>query len=160
MSKVSGTALWVCVIEPNTKFDHEWSVDLIVSEKAAKKFEENGIKVKDPKDVTGAEEYAQPGEKVVKIKQKVYKKDGTKFNAPYVRDTNGNPFGELIGNGSKLIVEFRISEWQFGPKKGKSAYLNGVVVKEHVSFHKDDNDDFDSDEDNSDSNESPFDEEF
>lgn len=125
MALVSGKAMWACVQEPNTKFEPCWSVDLIVDDKTAKDFESRGHKVRvNP----------ETGEKSLKFKRKVTTRKGDNNRPPVVVDVHRNPFKELVGNGSEVVVQYREYDWSVMGKSGKSLDLQGVQVVKHKSF--------------------------
>ena len=157
MAKITGIAMWASVQEPNTTFDPKYCVDLIVSKEKAKKLKEHGLKTVPVDKVSGASEFASSGDRVLRIRKPVFSKSGKELQKPYVIDANGNPFSELIGNGSKVTVEFNIFEYEAFGQKGKNAKLVGVKVLEHVPYHKDDGLDFDEDDSNTFDDEELFD---
>lgn len=119
--KIQGEAMWASVLSPNTTFEPMWQTDLIITDEQAKAVEKLGLKVK-KKDVGN----------VVTFKRKVNRADGGENDAPVVVDANKEPFKQLIGNGSKIIVQFHVYEWSNKFGTGKGADLQGVQVIEHV----------------------------
>ena len=109
MAVVEGLAYWASVTSPNTKFEPVYSVNLIVDEKTAKDFASRGHKIKQMDE----------GPSIV-IKRKVTERSGKIRPAPKLVDADKQPMDTLIGNGSKVKVQYH--EWettnQYGEFKG------------------------------------------
>lgn len=129
--KVKGTAMWASVQTPNRTYDPVYSIDLIVSPESADALKKLGLKTKKTDDGL-----------VCKFKRNLFRQDGTENNKPAVRDAANNPFNELIGNGSEVIVQFSTYEWSNKFGKGVSADLQGVQVLELVPYRAGDGDEF------------------
>ena len=135
MSIITGKAQWASVIQPNTKYEHVWCIDVCnLDAKAKKILKADGIahKIKNVGDDRGD---------FIKITQKVDKRDGTKFDAPKVVDGMKRPFTQLIGNGSEVAVKYKARDWEHGGKSGITADLKAVQVLKHVPYG--DGEDFD-----------------
>lgn len=124
MPVVSGTAKWASIQQPNTKFDHVWSIDVVVDMETAKRLKAEGLPVKKDKD----------GDIIIKCKKKVFRKDGSKNQPPRVVDGNKEPLMDLVGNGSKVNVQYQPYEWNFAGNSGIGAGLVAVQVLELVPF--------------------------
>lgn len=107
-----------------TKFKSEekqWSVDIVLNEEQAKKWEASGVnpgvKFKD-------------GEHIIKVKKDcAWKKSGDQKTPPMVVNEFGEPLDPLIiGNGSVGNVQMSIRDWEFMGEKGKTAELVAVQV--------------------------------
>ncbi len=111
-----------------TKNDKHYEVLVECSEELFKKLKKAGI----PAGTTLKE---FEGEETTYIKLKSTQKRGDwVFPAPVVADANGNPFEQLIGNGSRVVA---IAE--LAPIKGRSGKvlrLKKVQVVEHVPYEK------------------------
>lgn len=129
--KVMGTAMWASIQAPNTTYDPVYSIDLIVTEDVAESLKAMGLKVKSTEDGF-----------VVKFKRNQFRADGTENNKPAVRDADNQPFADLVGNGSRVIVQFSTYEWSNKFGKGISADLQGVQVVELVAYRNGDGDEF------------------
>lgn len=72
----------------------------------------------------------------VRIKREVkVLKDGSETLPPETKNTKGEDFVDIIGNGSKIQVELVAIPIKKGPYQGKSsAYLNKIVVIDHVPY--------------------------
>ena len=46
MSVQTGTALWASILNPNTKFDPQYCINLVVDEDVAKEYQDKGFPVK------------------------------------------------------------------------------------------------------------------
>jgi hypothetical protein len=135
MSIITGKAQWASVIQPNTKYEHVWCIDVCnLDAKSKKILKADGIahKIKNVGDDRGD---------FIKITQKVDKRDGTKFDAPKVVDGMKRPFTQLIGNGSEVAVKYKARDWEHGGKSGITADLKAVQVLKHVPYG--DGEDFD-----------------
>lgn len=125
MAKVSGIAMWASVNTPNTRFEPMYCIDLIVSEADAKKLKAEGVKVKRNDD----------GEPVVKFRRKLYRKGSSEENQkPKCVDAKLNPYTGLIGNGSKVVVQYNVYDWTNSFGSGKGVDLQGVQILELVEF--------------------------
>jgi hypothetical protein len=135
MSIITGKAQWASVIQPNTKYEPVWCIDVCnLDAKAKKILKADGIahKIKNVGDDRGD---------FIKITQKVDKRDGTKFDAPKVVDGMKRPFTQLIGNGSEVAVKYKARDWDHAGKSGITADLKAVQVLKHVPYG--DGEDFD-----------------
>jgi hypothetical protein len=125
MAIVKGTALWASVTQPNTKFDPVWSINVIPDDaEALEYFKENGFKVKPTND----------GQEAVVIQRKVTSRNGKPNKPPKVINAAKEPIDVLVGNGSKVNVQYK--EWstdnQYGSFKGLD--LMGVQVVDLVEY--------------------------
>lgn len=138
--KVRGIAYWASVQVPNTTFEPIYQIDLAVSEESAKALRDMGLSIKDTEDGL-----------ICKFKRKQFKPDNTENKKPVIRDADNQPFAELIGNGSDVIVQFSTYEWKNKFGTGVAADLQGVQVVELVPYRNADGDEFepltDTDED-------------
>ena len=109
MALVEGLAYWASVTTPNTKFEPVYSVNLLVDDDIAKEFAKKGHKIKQMDE----------GPSIV-IKRKATDKKGNTRPAPKLVDSNKQPITDLVGNGSKVKIQYH--EWetsnQFGDFKG------------------------------------------
>ena len=120
---VRGIAKWASVQAPNTTFEPEYSIDLEVSDQDAQTLRGQNLVVKE-----------KDGKNVIKFKRKVTRSDGEENPKPKVVDADAMPFGELIGNGSEVNVQYRTYDWTWAGKSGVSADLVGVQVLKHVAY--------------------------
>jgi hypothetical protein len=126
MAIAKGTAMWAKVHRPVANYNkdgYEYTIDLIVDKEEAAKLKEVGATVRE-----------KGGDLVVKFKLKVERKDGSKNEPPLIVDADKMPTKEEIGNGSKVRVQYRTYDWEFGKKKGTSIALQAVQVLELVEF--------------------------
>lgn len=124
MPVVNGEAKWASIQQPNTTFEPVWSIDVVVDVETAKKLKAEGLPVKKDKD----------GDIILKCKKKVYRKDQTKNQSPRVVDGNKEPLLDLVGNGSKVNVQYQPYEWNYAGNSGIGAGLVAVQVLELVPF--------------------------
>ena len=123
MALVEGNAYWASVTTPNTKFEPVYTVNLVVDDKTAKEFASKGHKIKQMDE----------GPSIV-IKRKVTDKSGKARPAPKLVDSEKQPFNEMVGNGSRVKVQYH--EWetsnQFGDFKGLD--FQAMQVLELVAY--------------------------
>jgi hypothetical protein len=125
---ISGEAHWASLINPNTKFEPSWQIDVTVDEDTKEELEALGL------DVKHKEEYGD----YIKLKRKCVTRKGDERDAPTIVDSKRNPWnGALIGNGSKVNVKFHAFDYNYNGKTGVSAELDSVQVVELVSYGED-----------------------
>lgn len=109
MALVEGNAYWASVTTPNTKFEPVYTVNLVIDDSVAKEFAAKGHKIKQMDE----------GPSIV-IKRKVTDKSGKPRPAPKLVDSEKQPLNEMVGNGSRVKVQYH--EWetsnQYGDFKG------------------------------------------
>ena len=137
MAIQEGVAYWASVTSPNTRFEPVYSVDLVVDPTVADDFENRGFKVKSL--VVNNEEVGR----AITIKRKVNGKKGSR-PAPKLFNKNKEQIDVLVGNGSKVKVQY--DEWEidntFGHFKGLD--FQAMQVLDLVSFKSEDCSEFDS----------------
>ena len=135
MAIQEGLAYWASVTTPNTRFEPVYSVDLVVDENVASDFENRGFKVKTLK--INDEEVG----KAITIKRKVNGKKGPR-NAPKLYNKNKEQIDVLIGNGSKVKVQY--DEWEITNSFGhfKRLDFQALQVIDLVSYKSEDGAEF------------------
>ena len=140
MAIESGLAYWASVRNPNLKYEPVYTVDLVVDEEVAAKYEGKGFKVKTlvvNDEVVG---------KALTIKRKVNGPNGMIRKAPKLVDENKNVLEDdvLVGNGSKVRVQF--NEWEANNKFGdfKGLDFQAMQVIDLISYKSGDGDEFES----------------
>ena len=138
MAIETGLAYWASVLNPNTKYEPVYTVDLVVDDEVAAKYENNGFRVKTlvvNDEVVG---------KALRIKRKVKGPDDMVRKPPKLVDEQKNPIDVLVGNGSKVRVQF--NEWEVTNKYGdfKGLDFQGMQVIDLVSYKAGDGDEFDA----------------
>ena len=93
MAIVTGTAYWASVTTPNTTFEPVYSVNLVVDNATAEKFQADGFTIKQMDE----------GPAIV-IKRKVNGPNGMVRPAPKLLDKNKQPLDCAIGNGSSVTI--------------------------------------------------------
>jgi hypothetical protein len=134
MTIVSGKVYWASIQAPNTTYEPEWGLDMLVDDNNRKAFEADGVDIKNKGDERGD---------FVHIRQKVSRRDGTQNDAPVVMDGQKKPFKELVGNGSIANVQYTPFEWSMNGKAGVSPILKRVQIVEHVPYAGGNAEDFD-----------------
>jgi len=137
MAIQEGLAYWASVTTPNTRFEPVYSVDLVVDENVASDFENRGFKVKTLK--INDEEIG----KAITIKRKVNGKKGPR-NAPKLYNKNKEQIDVLIGNGSKVKVQY--DEWEVSNSFGKFKGLDfqAMQVLDLISYRTGDGEEFEA----------------
>lgn len=138
MAIQEGIAYWASVTTPNTKFEPVYTVDLVVSDDVANDFEAKGYKVK---EISQGDEVIG---RAVTFKRKVNGPNGMVRQAPKLLDANKNPIDELVGNGSKVKVQY--SEWVTTNKYGTFTGLDfqAMQVIDLVQYKSSDGSEFDA----------------
>jgi hypothetical protein len=125
---IEGTAYWASISKPNTTYEPKWTINVVLSEEDAKDFASRGHTVKESDD----------GSFVV-IKRKCEGNNGPN-NQPRLLDINGNDVNVLIGNGSKVKVQYREYDWEMNGKSGKGLDLQAVKILDLVPYSAGDGD--------------------
>ena len=129
---ISGKCHYASIIEPNTKFDPVWSIQVEVDEDNRSVIEGAGLPINNKDDDRGD---------FVTIKRKVLRADGSQRSAPFVKDSQNNPWnGKLIANGSTVNVKATPYEWNYAGKSGVSADLAAVQVVDFIEYTRSDQD--------------------
>ena len=138
MAIQEGIAYWASVTTPNTKFEPVYTVDLVVSDEVANDFESRGYKVK---EITMNDEVVG---KAITFKRKVNGPNGMVRQAPKLLDANKNPIDELVGNGSKVRVQY--NEWETSNKYGdfKGVEFQAMQVIDLVQYKSGDGSEFEA----------------
>jgi len=124
MAIVQGIASWASIQAPNTTYEHQYCIDLEISEDDAERLRAEGVTVKE----------SNVGKPLVKFKRKVKRADGEENPKPIVVDVDNMPFDKLVGNGSIVNVQYRTFDWTYAGKTGVSADLVGVQVLKHEAY--------------------------
>jgi len=139
MAIQEGRAYWASITSPNTRYEPVYTVDLVLDDEVADKFESEGYRVKTlivNDEVVG---------RSINIKRKVNKANGNGMNkVPLLLDKNKVPMDELIGNGSLVKVQY--NEWETENKFGKfkGLDLQAVQVLDLVPYKSGDGDEFEA----------------
>tara|TARA_R110002012_G_scaffold280782_1_gene469471 strand:+ start:361 stop:798 length:438 start_codon:yes stop_codon:yes gene_type:complete len=138
MAIQEGIAYWASVTTPNTKYEPVYTVDLVVSDDVANDFEARGFKTK---EITMNDEVVG---KAITFKRKVNGPNGMVRQSPKLLDANKVPMDELVGNGSKVRVQY--NEWQTSNKYGdfKGLDFQAMQVIDLVQYKSSDGSEFDA----------------
>ena len=129
---ISGKCHYASIIEPNTKFDPVWSIQVEVNDDNRAVIEQAGLPINNKGDDRGD---------FVTIKRKVLRKDGSQRAAPFVKDSQNNPWnGKMIANGSTVNVKAVPFEWNYAGNSGVSADLSAVQVVDFIEYTRNDQD--------------------
>lgn len=117
---------WIKVLEPDTAYEHKWSIDLHLTDAQATELKAVGFSVKDEVKNKKGEIV---GKNVLKVSKKVKNKDGSDNKPPFVVSQDGRtPWTEPLGNGSLLNLKLSAKAWYVQGKWTLSCYLDGVQV--------------------------------
>tara|TARA_R100001460_G_C3530990_1_gene173519 strand:+ start:248 stop:685 length:438 start_codon:yes stop_codon:yes gene_type:complete len=138
MAIQEGIAYWASVTTPNTKYEPVYTVDLVVSDDVANDFEARGFKTK---EITMNDEVVG---KAITFKRKVNGPNGMVRQSPKLLDANKVPIDELVGNGSKVRVQY--NEWETSNKYGdfKGLDFQAMQVIDLVQYKSSDGSEFDA----------------
>ena len=138
MAIQEGIAYWASVTTPNTKYEPVYTVDLVVSDDVANDFEARGFKTK---EITMNDEVVG---KALTFKRKVNGPNVMVRQSPKLLDANKVPIDELVGNGSKVRVQY--SEWETSNKYGdfKGLDFQAMQVIDLVQYKSSDGSEFDA----------------
>lgn len=125
MTVVSGKAYWASIQAPNTTYEPEWGLDLLVDDNNRAAITADGLAIKNKGDERGD---------FVHIRQKCSRRDGTANDAPEVMDGQKKPFTELVGNGSTVNVMYTPFAWEMNGKSGVTPLLKKVQVVDLVPY--------------------------
>ena len=129
---ISGKCHYASITEPNTKFEPVWSIQIEVDDNNRPVIEAAGLAINIKDDERGD---------FVTVKRKVLRKDGSQRAAPFVKDSQNNPWnGKLIANGSTVNVKAIPFDWSYAGKTGISADLSAVQVVDFIEYTQDDRD--------------------
>ena len=119
-----GTAYWASVTTPNTRFEPKYTIDLVVDEDTAEQLRTSGLTIKDKEEGP-----------TVTMKRNVNGPNGMVRRAPRLIDRNKEELDCLVGNGSKVRVQYK--EWEVNRygKNFKGLDLMAVQVLDLVSYN-------------------------
>ena len=123
MAIEEGLAYWASVTTPNTRYEPVYQVNLIVDQDIAEKYRAEGCTIRDMEE----------GPALV-IKRKVNGPNGMIRQAPKLFDVEKKPLDELIGNGSKVKIQFNPYDWEYAGKPGRSLDFQAMQVLELVEY--------------------------
>lgn len=132
---VEGNAYWASLVAPNTTYEPMYTINVVVDEATAKDFAERGHSIREMEE----------GPAVV-IKRKVNGPNGMVRKAPRLLDADKNDVDVLVGNGSKVRVQYQEYDWTYNNKSGKGLDLQAVQIIELVPYKAADGDELLDDE--------------
>jgi hypothetical protein len=117
---------WASLIRPDTRFEHVWKIDAILTKDQADRMKAVGFNVKQDKE----------GDWFIRCKKKVQTKSGSPMEPPRVVGRDGaTPFTEEVGNGSIVNIKVFAKYKEVNGQTHLPAYLNAVQVLEHVPYN-------------------------
>lgn len=133
MAILQGTAYWASVTTPNTTFEPVYSVNLVVDNATADKFQADGFTIKQMDE----------GPAIV-IKRKVNGPSGMIRPAPKLLDKNKQPLDCNVGNGSSVKIQYKEWESQWKGKTFKGLDFQAMQVLNLIEVGTPDGAEFDS----------------
>lgn len=122
---VKGKSFWAFTNTPDVKFEPVYRISVQMDDEEAKKLKAVGLKVR--RNDEGVFEY--------KFKRGVTnKKTGEPNPKPKVVDANREPLDAIIGNGSDVVVQYKVYEWKNSFGKGTSADFQAVQVLNLIPY--------------------------
>jgi hypothetical protein len=130
MPVIKGKAYWASVQQPNKTFEPCWTVQVVVSGEEAKKYKEVLEELREtPKDsLQKIEKDEEKGGYAIRIEQRVHRQDGSENSPPRVVNADGEPFTQLIGNGSDVHILYRPARTTYKGRAFLKGFLHGVKV--------------------------------
>jgi hypothetical protein len=123
---ITGKCHYASIIEPNTKFEPVWSIQVEVNDENRSVIEGANLPISNKEDERGD---------FVTIKRKVMRRDGTERHPPIVKDSQNNLWdGKLIANGSLVNVKAIPYDWNYAGKSGVSSDLAAVQVVDFIEY--------------------------
>lgn len=116
---------WANLITPDTRYEHKWKIDIILTKKLAASLKSVGFNVRTDKD----------GDEILRVIKKTRTKAGSPMEAPRVVGLDGNtPFTERVGNGSKVNIKIYAKYIEVSGETHLPAYINAVQVVDLVPY--------------------------
>ena len=137
MAVIYGKAYWAAITTPNTKFEDQWTVDVVPDDPADfEKLKKAGFKVKNSPD----------GEEDINFRRKCKNFKGQDNKQPRLVDANKNPIDVQVGNGSRVCVQYDefFGSNSFGAYQGLD--LKAVQVIDLVEYAAADGSEFETHE--------------
>lgn len=135
MPVVAGTAYWASVTQPNTTYEPVYSVNLVVDKTTADEFRSRGFSIKEMDE----------GPALV-IKRKVDGPNGMVRSAPKLFDATKREINCLIGNGSKVKVQYKEWESNYKGTNHKGLDFMAMQIIDLVTYSNQPGDEFDVEE--------------
>ena len=134
MAIISGKAFWVKLDKPQNKFDENklrYSLDLSLDKEGVKEMRAEGFTIKNKTKEVPSD---QRGDFVtIYANEKTY--NGRVLPKPNLFDANKIRLnGVLIGNGSKVNVQYKKLDYDVAGRKGSRPVLKGVQVIELLEY--------------------------
>lgn len=116
---------WAALITPDTRYEHKWKIDVILTKKLSESLKSVGFNVRTDKD----------GDEILRVIKKTRTKGGSPMEAPRVVGLDGiTPFAERIGNGSTVNIKIYAKYIEVSGQTHLPAYINAVQVVDLVPY--------------------------
>lgn len=125
MAILEGTALWASIKTPNMTYEPVYTINLVVDEDVANDFASRGHRIKQMDE----------GPSLI-IKRKVDGPNGMVRSAPKLLDQDKQEVNVIVGNGSKVRVQYNEyhGEGKFGAYHGLD--LQAVQILDLVEYNR------------------------
>lgn len=128
--KTKGEAFWARIAVADTKFEHQWKVELRMNKEEADKLTAVGLKPKKQVDDNDNIYYSYTFRRYVKRRGS----GGGQNSKPMCVDPGLKAYSGLIGNGSQIVVLHKPYNWDFKGRKGVSTDLCGVQIIKLIEY--------------------------
>ena len=129
---LEGIANWASITTPNTRFEHKYTIDVVLNDDKAQELRSQGYTIKDKDDGP-----------TITITRKVNGPNGMVRNPPTLMDAQKQTLDCLVGNGSKVKVQARPWDINRNGQDFKGLELQAVQVIDLVRYSTGDGDEFD-----------------
>lgn len=126
----SGDCRWAKVQQPDAKYG-KYSIEVKLENEDLENYQTSGLSGRSSKDGEGYYTFSR------NPKQLIWKDEvQTEAGGPRVIDALGNPFSDLIGNGSHVTVKVHVFTYDNSFGKGVSHRLEEIRVNKLVPYSK------------------------
>ena len=123
---IEGMVKWNHIFKPSERFN-KFEIQLYPNKEGMEKYRSSGMQMKVNTDEDG--EFIKLSRPV----DKIINGELANFGPPEVVDSDNNVFSQIIGHGSKILVDIIT----YGTIKGVGHRFNKITVLEHVKYDPD-----------------------
>lgn len=134
--KVKGKCKWAYIKNLDTKYAPTWKITVFCQLPEAKKLRALGLKVTKVDEDMNPElaELGPYSVKITRLETKRGKAAGQKNLPPIVIDADNEPFEEILGDGSDVVVTFNTYNWNNNFGSGVGTDLEKVKVVNLIPY--------------------------
>lgn len=128
--KVKGKCKWAYVKNLDTKYEPQWKITIFMDPTEAKRMMEVGFKVHRVDELLNPDlaELGQYRMNCTRKEKKRGKAAGQLNDPPILIDADNEPFEDILGDGSDVIVTYKVYNWTYNGNPGVSPDLEKVKV--------------------------------